>query len=254
MHLMSVPYEWKVRRDEHAEKIERRLDLGLSCYDIYNDRTGVIYSSAKRPILNMRPDYISWNFHRPRGLSADLIGLQFLERSRIPYDVVCDHDLHISGKDILARYGTVLTGSHPEYHTVESLGAFMGYINNGGNIMYLGGNGFYWSCATDSQSLHRVEIRRGDQGCRAFTLPGGERLFSSNGQQGLLWRSRGLPSNMFLGVGCCACGQVSPTRPQDICPKHHPDNQRAREFHTDVQKLAKLQNSYPSSTVYRTMG
>lgn len=206
---MSVIYNWHVRWDEHTKKTVRRNDLGLSCYDIYNDRSGVIHSTAKRPILNMRPDYISWNFHRPRGLSADLIGLEFLERSNIPYDVVCDHDLHAMGKDALISYSTVILASHPEYHTVESIRSFAGYLQQGGNLMYLGGNGLYWSCATKSPNLHRVEIRRGDQGCRAYTLPGGECVFSTNGQQGLLWRSRGLASNKLLGVGCCACGDVS---------------------------------------------
>lgn len=157
----------------------------------------------------MRPDYISWNFHRPRGFSADLIGLEFLERSGIPYDVVCDRDLHTDGYSALSRYGTVISGSHPEYYTVESLQAHTDFVKHGGNLIYLGGNGFYWSCASKADSLHRVEIRRGDQGCRPFTLGGGDRIFSTNGQQGLLWRSRGLAANHFLGVGCCAAGIVS---------------------------------------------
>ncbi|KAK5790080.1 hypothetical protein VI817_007367 [Penicillium citrinum] len=206
-HLTSeAAFEWEVRRSQHTDKTERRVDLGFSCYDIHNDRSGVVHSSAKRPILNMRPDYISWNFHRPRGFSADLIGLEFLERSGIPYDVICDQDLHTHGYSALSRYGTVITGSHPEYHTFESLQAHTEFVKHGGNLMYLGGNGFYWSCATKADSLHRVEIRRGDQGCRPFTLGGGDRIFSTNGQQGLLWRSRGLAANYFLGVGCCAAG------------------------------------------------
>ncbi|PNP39564.1 hypothetical protein TGAMA5MH_08583 [Trichoderma gamsii] len=154
----------------------------------------------------MRPDYISWNFHRPRGLSADLLMLEYLEKSGIPYDVVCDHDLHTSGKASISRYGTIITGSHPEYHTVESLSAYADFIKAGGNVMYLGGNGFYWSCATQDDYFHRVEIRRGGEGIRSFTNPGGDRIFSSNGQSGLLWRSRGLPANCLFGVGCCAEG------------------------------------------------
>lgn len=200
---------WKAIPDKHAERTVRRNDLGLSCYDIHNDKSGVIYSTAKRPILNMRPDYISWNFHRPRGLSADLLMLEFLENSGIPYDVVCDHDLHTSGKTSISRYGTIITGSHPEYHTVESLSAYSDFIKAGGNVMYLGGNGFYWSCATQHEYFHRVEIRRGGEGIRSFTCHGGDRIFSSNGQSGLLWRSRGLPANCLFGVGCCAEGPVS---------------------------------------------
>ncbi|GKZ24965.1 hypothetical protein AbraIFM66951_000489 [Aspergillus brasiliensis] len=205
-HLQPETYPWVVKRDEHAYKTERRVDVGLSCYDVHNDRSGVIHSSSKRPILNMRPDYLSWNLHRPRGLSADLILMEFLERSGIPYDVVTDHDLHVGGAGALQRYQTVLTGSHPEYHTVESLFAYSNYVKAGGNLMYLGGNGFYWSCAIPSGNLHRVEIRRGDQGVRSFTMPGGDRVFSANGQLGLLWRTRGLAANRLVGVGCCAGG------------------------------------------------
>ncbi|KAL5088751.1 hypothetical protein Trisim1_006430 [Trichoderma cf. simile WF8] len=202
----TVNTVWKAIPDKHAEKTARRNDLGLSCYDIHNDKSGVMYSTAKRPILNMRPDYISWNFHRPRGLSADLLMLEFLEKSQIPYDVVFDHDLHTSGAAAISRYGTIITGSHPEYHTNESLGAYANYIRAGGNVMYLGGNGFYWSCATTAENFHRIEIRRGGEGIRSFTCPGGDRIFSSNGQSGLLWRSRGLPANCLFGVGCCAEG------------------------------------------------
>ncbi|GKZ36985.1 hypothetical protein AbraIFM66950_008277 [Aspergillus brasiliensis] len=206
IHLQPETYPWVVKKDEHGYKTERRVDVGLSCYDVHNDRSGVIHSSAKRPILNMRPDYLSWNLHRPRGLSADLILMEFLERSGIPYDVVTDHDLHVGGEGALQRYQTILTGSHPEYHTVESLFAYSNYVKAGGNLMYLGGNGFYWSCAIPSGNLHRVEIRRGDQGVRSFTMPGGDRVFSANGQLGLLWRSRGLAANRLVGVGCCAGG------------------------------------------------
>ncbi|KAF5608647.1 uncharacterized protein FSUBG_4575 [Fusarium subglutinans] len=201
-----VSSRYKVIPDEHAEKTVRRNDLGLSTYDLHNDSSGVIYSTSKRPIMNMRPDYISWNLHRPRGLSADLFMLEFLENSGIAYDVVCDHDIHTFGHDIISRYGTIITGSHPEYHTAESFKAYIDFIRAGGNVMYLGGNGFYWSIATTCENSHRVEIRRGGEGVRAFTCEGGDLVFSSNGQSGLLWRSRGLPSNFLFGVGSCAAG------------------------------------------------
>lgn len=44
-------------------RMRRRMDLGLSCYDVHNDGSGVVFSSARRPIANMRPGYISrWLF------------------------------------------------------------------------------------------------------------------------------------------------------------------------------------------------
>lgn len=127
--------------------------------------------------MNMRPDYISWNFHRPRGLSADLLMLEFLERSGIAYDVVCDHDLHTFGNAGISRYGTIITGSHPEYHTVESLSAYANFIKAGGNVMYLGGNGFYWSCATMSEKPPSSGDSTRRRGHQAIRLPRGRPHF-----------------------------------------------------------------------------
>jgi len=72
--------------------------------------------------------------------------------------------------------------------------------------MYLGGNGFYWCSSLDSDRPHRLEVRKGDQGCRSVELPGGERVHSLNGAQGGLWRSRGRTPQLLFGIGSCACG------------------------------------------------
>lgn len=72
--------------------------------------------------------------------------------------------------------------------------------------MYLGGNGFYWMSATDPARPHRLEVRRGNEGVRTFSLPGGEHHHSLTGQKGGLWRSRGRAANFLFGVGCCGEG------------------------------------------------
>lgn len=59
-------------KSAESDKMRHRGDLGLSCYDRHNDGSGVCYSSAKRPILNLRPGYIMWAFSRPREFSAVL--------------------------------------------------------------------------------------------------------------------------------------------------------------------------------------
>ncbi|KAK3177531.1 hypothetical protein K4F52_009673 [Lecanicillium sp. MT-2017a] len=125
-------------------KMQRRSDLGLSLYDRHTDGSGVCYSSSKRPILNIRPGYVMWGFSRPREFSADLMIIGFLEREGIPYETITDHDLHIRGVDAISGFNTVITGCHPEYPTLNSFAAYTSYAKRGGNIMYLGGNGFYW--------------------------------------------------------------------------------------------------------------
>ena len=120
---------------------ERRLDLGLSTYDVHNDGSGNVYSSCKRPMLNFKPGYVSYGMGRPRELSAESMMVGFMERENIPYDVVTDHDLHLRGVATLTPYNTAITGCHPEYSTMESYNAYEHFAKRGGNLMYLGGNG-----------------------------------------------------------------------------------------------------------------
>lgn len=83
--------------------------------------------------------------HRPREFSADLLNIGFLENFGIDYDIITDHDLHISGYKAVKNYDVLITGCHPEYPSLESLNTYTAFVKHGGNIMYLGGNGFYVS-------------------------------------------------------------------------------------------------------------
>ncbi|KAL3299018.1 large subunit of -dimethylformamidase protein [Colletotrichum asianum] len=69
----------QVRKDALWRRMARRTDLGCSLYDVHNDGSGCVFSTAKRPILNIRPGYVNWAFHRPREFSADQLMIGFLE-------------------------------------------------------------------------------------------------------------------------------------------------------------------------------
>lgn len=195
-------------QSEFHWRSQRRKDLGLSCYDTHNDDSGVIFTSSKRPLLNVRPDMVNRSLWRPRHFSADLMMLGFLERQGIPYEVLTDHDLHCKGVSVLSGFNTVITGCHPEYPSRLSYDAYTAYAKQGGNLMYLGGNGFYWVTETDPARPHRMEVRRGDLGVRTYTSPGGERVLSLSGEQGCMWRSRGRAPNVLFGVGNCSEGSA----------------------------------------------
>jgi hypothetical protein len=204
---MSVPNTLSIlTNDENYKKMVKRSDLGLSVYDVHKDGSGCVFSSSRRPILNVRPGYIHWALDRPREFSADLFMIGFLEQSKIPYDIITDHCLHIKGRSAVSQYSTLITGCHPEYPSLQTLDAYSYFAKSGGNILYLGGNGFYWASDMDSLRPHRLEVRKGDQGCRSVTLPPGERMHSTSGSQGGLWRSRGRAANYLFGVGPCAFG------------------------------------------------
>ncbi|KAJ6444350.1 large subunit of -dimethylformamidase protein [Purpureocillium lavendulum] len=198
----------RIRKDANWRRMARRADLGCSLYDVHRDGSSAAFTSSRRPILNIRPDYINWAFHRPREFSADQFMIGFLEQrlGRRGYDVLTDHDLHLHGEAALAGYSVVVTGCHPEYPSLEILNAYHAFATRGGSIMYLGGNGFYWCAVVDPTRPHRMEVRKGDQGCRSTEQPAGERVHALNGAQGGLWRARGRTPQSLFGIGSCACG------------------------------------------------
>ena len=122
----------------HPEK------AGLSVYDRHADGTGCCLVSMRRPVPNFRPDFVWWNTTgAPERFAADLYITDFLAHRGGAWDAFTDHDLHDQGVELLQRYQVILTGTHPEYCTREMLIAMRQYLENGGRVMYLGGNGDY---------------------------------------------------------------------------------------------------------------
>lgn len=183
-----------------------RLEFGISMYDHHADSSGVMYSSASRPILNMRYDNRMWLSGSPRHFSAEMLLIEWLTKFDIQFDVITDLELHRCGVESLAGTKVVITGSHPEYHTAETLDAIGGFTADGGRLMYLGANGFYWVTGVVSESPLVVEIRRGHAGIRTWESYPGETVLTSTREQGGLWRYRGRTPNLIGGVGMAAQG------------------------------------------------
>jgi N,N-dimethylformamidase len=157
----------------------------------------------------MRPGYITYFDDRGSGLRhfpADTHLIDWLTVKSIAFDVITDHDLDREGTALLQPYRAVLTGSHPEYHTPNTLNALQDYISDGGRLAYLGGNGFYWRIATSQAIPDVVEIRRAEGGIRAWASEPGEYYHALDGGYGGLWRRNGRPPQMLCGVGFSAQG------------------------------------------------
>ena len=195
-----------------------RTDLGLhpreyaylqanklqSTYDHHSDGSGICFSSLLLPMLSFRPKFRKPLLGGPHQLSADLHLIDWLEAKGFAYDVVTDQDLHRDGVDLLSPYKVVLTGSHPEYPTLAMLEAFRDYLEGGGRMMYLGGNGFFWVTAVD-ESGTLIEIRRWG-GTRSWQAEAGEWNISLTGEPGGIWRDRGLAPQGLFGIGFAAQG------------------------------------------------
>ena len=187
-----------------------RPDLGYSLYCHHGDGSGVAVSSRLRPVLNMRPGVTNawvgpagtfpWQFN------ADLPLVDFLEHEGFAFDVATDEDLHDEGLDLLSRYRVVLTGSHPEYYSKPMLDALDGWLQRGGRLMYLGGNGFYWRVAFHPEIKGVMELRRGEDGIRDWVSQGGEYYQAFDGAYGGMWERQGRPIHALAGVGMAGQG------------------------------------------------
>ena len=191
-------YEAVIPLSEDELYLNAHRELGLSHYDTHSDGSGVVYSSPRRPILNMRPGLYTFN------CLNDTHILAWLEQAGFAYDVASDEDLHRDGLALLEPYRVVITGSHPEYTSTAMWDALAAYQNAGGRHMYLGGNGFYWRIAYSDSFPGVVENRRGVTGVRTWEGEPGEHHLSFTGEAGGLWRSLGRPPQALVGVGFSA--------------------------------------------------
>ena len=191
--------------------LNEHREYGCSLYDSHSDGSGVSYSSRLRPMLNMRPKVqTQWSGFfgsKLREFNQDLFVTDWLEAMKQSYDVITDEDLHKDGLDLLRPYQVILTGGHPEYYTKRMWDAVYDYTHQGGRLMYLGGNGFFWRCAYHTELPGVLEVRRNENGTRTWEGRPGEFYHSFTGEFGGVWRSQGHTApQVITGVGFTAVG------------------------------------------------
>jgi N,N-dimethylformamidase len=175
-------------------------ELGLSMYDNHGDGSGVCYSSRLRPVLSIRPNEALWQ------LPADTHIIDWLDASGIDYDVLTEDDLDREGYDLLRPYRCVMTGTHPEYPSERMLDAIEEFQREGGRFIYFGGNGFYWRVSYHPELPGVMEMRRAEDGIRAWIAEGGEYYHSFTGELGGMWRRMGRAPQSVAGTGMTAQG------------------------------------------------
>ncbi len=183
---------------------DARRELGYSLYEAHADGSGVCYSSWRRPLLTLRERVYDhnapvWQF------TGDMQLVDWLDRTGREVDIVTDHDLHAEGVGLLARYRAVLTGTHPEYPSLEMLRAYEEYVATGGRLIYTGGNGMYWVTGYDPCDDQVIEIRRWG-GTQAWLAEPGEYHLGFTGHLGGIWRFNGRAPQKTFGVGFVAAG------------------------------------------------
>lgn len=204
--LQSITASTPVFQEVDIEVYKNDLEFGLSTYDLHNDGHGVCYSSYRRPIVNMRPK------HRFAGVGcvwqfpADLSVVAWLEHMKYDYEVITGEDLHRDGAAALAPYRVVINATHCEYYSEPMMDATEDYLAEGGRLLYLSGNGYYWVVGFREEEPWIMEVRKLEAGSRAWQARPGEHYLASTGERSGLWRHRNRAPQKLVGTGFTAEG------------------------------------------------
>jgi hypothetical protein len=131
--------------------------------------------------------------------------LRWLEQNRVPYDLYADIDLHDT-PDLLRQYHTLLISTHSEYWTDAMYSGLENFLDAGGNLVYLSGNGLYWKAEINAQQL---EVKY-DRSSHSFS-----------GEAGGRWRDCGRPETKVLGVRFTRAGYKSAYKPYKVISPDH---------------------------------
>jgi N,N-dimethylformamidase beta subunit-like protein len=112
---------------------------------------------------------------------AELWVLNWMQEHDFGFDVCTDLDWH-NGIDKVDDYESVILNTHPEYWTTQMYQNLAEFLDNGGNLIYLGGNAIY----------EQVEISPDGQVMHCF-----DNIVHKTGS---LFRDIGMPESALLGI------------------------------------------------------
>lgn len=159
---------------------------GKSFYVPQNDYAK--YLSYHRPNSRVAPTGSGIN-HLTR---AEIWILAWLENNGYDYDLYSDVDVH-ADSTLLENYQTLILNTHPEYWSAQMIDHLKTFLDEGGNLLYLGGNGLYWKVTMDSTNTV-LECRKDGS------------VHSQTGEKGGLWQNLGRPQSRLLGVRYSSAG------------------------------------------------
>ncbi|HAQ07811.1 MAG TPA: hypothetical protein DCR24_09915 [Bacillus bacterium] len=130
--------------------------------------------------------------------------LGWLERNNHEYSMITDNDVH-ENPMLLGKFKTIIVSTHSEYWSTRMYDGLQNYLKNGGNVLYLSGNGIYWKVALKGD---KMEAKK-DGGRHTFT-----------GEPGGLFYRIGKPETALVGVGYRSTGFSVPAPYKVTNPSH----------------------------------
>ena len=140
------------------------------------------------------------HFHRPLytfrntpyqkgGFEGELNLTHWLEKENINFDVIADPDFHHQSIDPKA-YPYLVIHCHGEYWSEKMYDQLEDYLNNGGNLLYLSGNGIYWKVTYDETGRQMECVKYATH----------KNVHCHDKSAGGTWRNIGRPESAILGT------------------------------------------------------
>ncbi len=151
---------------------------GASLYERLGWKGATLETNASQVSL-LRPN----PFAQPIPGSGHLLGAElnftnWLAQNDVAFDCLTDSDLH-HNKDILDDVELLILNTHPEYWSEDMRHHLDSFLQQGGSLLYLGGNGLWWKTTVLENSSIHVDKKEGKD----------------------LWSSSNQPPSQLLGVG-----------------------------------------------------
>jgi N,N-dimethylformamidase len=188
---------------------------GRSLYSLHTDGSPVMINTALRPCPTLAPQARlevdgGDGFAEGGGvvahlLMADLYAWHWLTQEGVAPAVLDDRQLHTQGSSALDGVQVLVLSAHPEYWTRAMLDALNEFLDRGGSVIYLGGNGLYWVTSLHPAKPYLMEVRRWG-GSQTWSVDEWDRRHQFEDCVGGLWADAGRPPNQFVGVGFAGFG------------------------------------------------
>ncbi len=219
--LLAPTFTWQAYANLGRDP---RLYPGRSHYAQHDDGSPVYISTRRKPMPGIGPaarvevdavdsflasdqaDEAAANgLFAAHLLMADLYVSYWLDRTGADFGVITDADLHADGDSALAGCRALVLSAHPEYWTGAMLDALGQFIDGGGSVMYLGGNGLYWVTSVHPTRPYLLEVRRW-AGSQTSNADPGERQHTFEPRPGGTWSDSGRPPDQLVSVGFAGFG------------------------------------------------
>ncbi|MGZ7210493.1 MAG: N,N-dimethylformamidase beta subunit family domain-containing protein, partial [Methanobacterium sp.] len=201
-------------KNNNPQKNDIAVLSSTNTWQAYNDWGGK--SLYTYQMINGKPvyqDIVSFERPNPDANPNGNVGhtasgekniLTWLEMKDYHYNLISDQDLHNDPK-VLNPYKVLIISTHSEYWSTEMYNNLQAFLNRGGTLLYLSGNGVYWRAALKNGEM---EVRK----------DGGNHTFI-NGRGGN-FSAMGMTESSILGVRYQSTGFSVPAPYRVINPSH----------------------------------